>query len=107
MAMTAQEMLAKLEGVEPGREVFVSYLAGRAPTERAVREAAKADEAYDRPIPKRWFQGRLERVWITKKGDPVMTVLSTTRYNEDKPDAEAHYRTFNPCLGTLLSLELL
>jgi hypothetical protein len=107
MALTAQEMLAKLEGVEKGREVFVSYLAGRPPTDRAKREAAKADEAYDCPIPKRWYQGRLEAVWTTKKGEPVMTLLSTTRYNEDKPDAEGHYRTFNPALGTLLSLEVL
>ncbi len=102
--MTAQEMLDKLQGVEPGASVFVSYLAGRPPTERAKREAQKADhEGYT----KRWFQGKLEKVWTTKKGEPVMTVLSATRYNEDKPDAEGHYRTFNPALGTLLSLEVL
>jgi hypothetical protein len=104
MALTAQDMLQKLEGVEKGRRVFVSYLAGRPPTERAKREAQKAsDEGYA----KRWFEGVLEAVWTTKKGQPVMTVLSTTRYNEDDPQAEGHYRTFNPALGTLLSLEVL
>jgi hypothetical protein len=107
MAITPQEMVAKLAGVQPGTEVFVSYLAGRPARERARREARKADTHYDRPIPKRWFQGRLEAAWITKKGEPVMTVLSTTRYNEQDPRAEAHYRTFNPALGTMLTLEVL
>ena len=103
MALTAQDMLSKLNGVPEGTQVFVSYLAGRKPTDRAIREARKADEI---GIPRRWFQGRLEKVWITKKGEHVMTVLSMTRYNEDQPGADAHFRTFNPALGTLLTLEV-
>jgi len=104
MTITAQDMLAKLAGVEPGRRVFVSYEAGRPPTARAQREAAKADhEGYS----KRWFEGSLESVWTTKAGHPVMRVLSTTRYNEDQPEAGGHYRTFNPALGNMLTLEVL
>jgi len=104
MAMTAQEMVAKLNGVPKGSRVFVSYTAGRKPTDRAVREAAKADdEGYSR----RWFEGVLEAVWTTKKGHPVMTVFSTTRYNDSDPAAEGHYRTFNPALGALLTVEVL
>lgn len=103
MAITAQEMLDKLQGVEKGRRVFVSYTAGRPPKERAVREAQKAvDEGYA----KRWFEGTLEGVWTTRKGEPVMCIFSTTRYNEQDPSAEGHYRTFNPALGTLLTLEV-
>lgn len=104
MALTAQEMLDRLNGVGKGQRVFVSYLAGRPPTARAEREAQKAD---DEGYSKRWFEGVLEAVWVTKKGQPVMTVLSTTRYNEDDPSAEGHYRTFNPALGQLLTLEVL
>lgn len=104
MALTAQDMLQKLQGVGKGDRVFVSYLAGRPPKPRALREASKAElEGYN----KRWFEGRLEAVRTTKKGEPVMCVLSTTRYNEDDPNAEGHYRTFNPALGTLLTLEVL
>lgn len=104
MGITSQEMLTKLEGVEKGHRVFVSYVAGRESKPRALREAMKAEhEGYNR----RWFEGRLESVWTTRKGEPVMCVLSATRYNEDNPAAEGHYRTFNPALGTLLSLEVL
>ena len=104
MAMTAQQMLDALQDVPPGTEIFVSYLAGRPPKERAVREAKKAeDEGYN----KRWLQGRLERVWTTKKKqEPVLTLFTYTRYNEDQPSAEGHYRTINPALGQLLSLEV-
>lgn len=104
MGISAQEMLAKLSGCEKGQRVFVSYLAGKAPTARAQREAQKAD---DEGYSKRWFEGSLESVWTTKAGQPVITVLSTTRYNDQDPSAPAHYRTFNPALGKLLSLEIL
>lgn len=102
--ITAQEMLVKLNGAEKGRRVFVSYVAGKPPTNRAQQESQKAtDEGYS----KRWFEGSLESVRITKKGEPVMTVFATTRYNLDNPAAEGHYRTFNPALGQLLTLEVL
>lgn len=103
MAITAQEMVERLRDVPQGTELFVSYLAGRAPTERALREAAKAD---DMGVAKRWLQGRLERVWTTKKGDPVLTLFCYTRRNEADPEAEGHFRTVNPALGQLLSLEV-
>ena len=103
MALSAQDMVALLDGVPPGTEVFISYLAGRKPTDRAIREAEKAsDEGYN----KRWLQGRVERVWTTKKQEPVLTVFAYTRYNEDDKSSEGHYRTINPALGKLLSLEV-
>ena len=107
MPITMQQMAQKLMGAQVGQEVFVSYLAGRKPTPRAIWESKKADEAYDKPIPKRWFQGRLASVRITKKGELVMTIFSTTRYNMDSPGAEGHFRSFNPSLGTMLSMDFL
>lgn len=104
MAITAQEMVERLRDVPPGTELFVSYLAGRAPTERAIREAGKADEM---GVSRRWLQGRLERVWTTKRGYPVLTLFCLTRRNEQDPEAEGHYRTVNPSLGQLLALEVI
>ncbi len=104
MSITAQEMVERLKGVPEGAELFVSYLAGRVPTDRAIREAGKADEM---GVSRRWLQGRLERVWVTKRGQPVMTMFCFTRRNEQDPDAEGHYRTVNPALGQLLSLEVI
>jgi len=104
MSITAQEMLAKLSGVEPGKRVFVSYVSGKPATARAERESRKAEhQGYS----KRWFEGSLESVRITKRGEPVMTVFTATRYNESNPKASGHYRTFNPALGSLLTLEIL
>ena len=100
----AKEMVRRLDGAVSGATVFVSYSAGRDPKPRAVREAMKAEhEGY----PKRWFIGQLVRQWITKKGDPVFTIFTATRYNEDVPSADGHYRTINPNLGSILSLEVI
>ena len=102
--LNEQDVEQKLQGVPEGAEVFVSYHPGGKTTERAVREAQKAE---DLGIPKRWFEGRLERVWRTKKNQLVVCIFTYTRYNEQKPAWEGHYRTFNPSLGQLLSLEVL
>ena len=102
MAMSEKEMSDKLDEIQEGDTVFVSYHAGRAPTDRAQEEAEKAaDEGYTR----RWFLGRLEGKWTTKKGQKVFCVYTLTRYNSKDPAAEGHYRTFNPQLGKLLALE--
>ena len=104
MALTASDAVQKLQGVQPGQMVFVSYLAGRPPTERQIREAGKARrEGY----PRRWYFGRLERQWITQKGEPVFSIFTHTRDNENDPAADGNYRTFNPNLGTLLELEVM
>ncbi len=104
MALTASDMVQKLQNVQPGQVVFVSYEAGRRPTSRAVEEAKRAErEGYVR----RWFCGRLERQWITKSGQPVFCIFSHTRDNIDDLSADGHYRTFNPNVGTLHALEIL
>jgi hypothetical protein len=102
MALSASDMVRKLESMQPGQTVFVSYVAGRPPTDRQVREAQRAQrEGY----PRRWFFGRLERKWTTRNGDPVFCIFTHTRDDEDNPSADGNYRTFNPAVGTLLELE--
>ena len=101
--LTEKEVQDKLEGVPEGAEIFVSYLAGRVATARAQREARKAD---DLGFSRRWLQGKLHKVWTTKKGELAVCLFTYTRYNEQEPAAEGHYRTFNPSLGTVLALEV-
>jgi hypothetical protein len=98
--MNESEMMAVLAGLPEGTELFVSYVAGREPTDRAVREAQRSTDA---GIARRHFTGKLHRVWTTKRGDTVLTVLCDNRDDERSGKQEA-YRTFNPRLGTLLGV---
>lgn len=102
--MTEHEVTKKLEGVPPGTEIFVSYRAGGPVSLRAEFEARKAsDNGYNR----RFLQGKLERVFTNKRGQLAVCLFTYTRYNLDRPEAEGHYRTFNPSVGQVLSLEVL
>ncbi len=100
--LSATDMMRKLSGVSEGSQIFVSYLAGRPPTDRAIREARRSRRE---GIAHRHFVGKFHRVWVTKKGDPVLTVLCTNRDDERTGSQEA-YRTFNPAIGTMLTLEI-
>ena len=100
--LSAVDMVQKLAGVPEGAQVFVSYLAGRPPTGRAIREARRARRE---GMARRHFTGRLHRVWMTKAGEPVMTVLCDNR-DDERTGAKEAYRTFNPALGTMLTLEV-
>jgi hypothetical protein len=102
--LTEQDIRTKLVGVPEGTELFVSYVPGGRITERAQREATKADHM---GVSRRWLQGRLQRAWRTEKGDLAVCIFTYTRYNEDDPSAEGHYRTINPSLGTVLAFEVL
>lgn len=101
--MTEAEMLAALAGVPEGADLFVSYVAGRAPTDRAIREAQRATRAGQA---RRHFTGKLHRVWRTQKGEAVLTVLTPDR-DDERTGAQEAYRTFNPSLGTLLGVTVL
>lgn len=101
--MTEREMVDKLTGVPEGSIVFVSYLVGRQPTARAIREAERSRREN---IARRHFVGTLTSVWTTKRGDTVFTVLCDNRDDEARGTEEG-YRTFNPNLGQLLSLEVI
>lgn len=100
--MNGQEMLDRVRGQE-GSQVFVSYVPGREPTARAVREAGRSSR---QGISRRHFVGTLHRVWRTKRGQPVITVLCDNR-DDERTGSQQGYRTFNPELGSLLVLEVL
>jgi ribosomal protein S2 len=101
--ITSEMMEEMLKDVEPGAILFVSYEAGGKPSKRAIREAEKAEnEGY----PKRWFVGRLTSKRVSQNGDLVITLRTTTRYDEDAPGSDGNFRTLNPRIGRMLSLEV-
>jgi hypothetical protein len=92
-----------LVGVPEGATLFVSYLPGREPTARAVREAERARQE---GLARRHFLGTLASQRITKKGEFVFTVLCDNR-DDERRGTQDGYRTFNPSLGTLLAVEVI
>lgn len=96
--MTPEQMQEALKDVAPGTTLFVSYVAGREPTERAVREAIPHTTNPARA--RRHFVGTLSSVWTAKNGDPIMTLKVHNR----GLGSEGAYRSFNPSLGQLLAL---
>lgn len=104
MTISAYEMLQKLNGVPEGAEVFVSYVAGGKVTERAKREARKAK---DLGVSTRWLSGKVVSLRQSKAGDPILTIFTALRYDERTGSSSGNYRSINPNLGQLLSLELI
>lgn len=106
MAMTEQQMIEKLRSTEPGSILFVSYEAGREPTDRAILESERA--VLKEGLARRHYVGELKAMWTTKRGDTVLTIMA---YNRDRVSGgklvEGGYRTFNPSLGQLLSVEVI
>jgi hypothetical protein len=90
-------------GAKIGSLLFVSYSAGRVPTDRAYREGARAQR---QGIARRHFTGELTSVWKNKKGEFCFTVKTPERDDERTGQQEA-WRTFNPSIGELHSLEVL
>jgi len=100
--MNQAELELKLLDIEAGQYVFVSYVAGRDPTPRAIRESVRSEEA---GISRRHFTGLFERAWLTRKGDLVFSVFCDDRDDERHPEVKCASRTFNPNLGRLLLIE--
>jgi len=105
--MNDSEMVQNLNGVPEGSLLFVSYLAGRKPTEKAVREAIPHTTNPARP--RRYFVGLLHRVWDAKNGDPILTMWVFNRSTENKSGAlsSGGWRSFNPRLGKLIVLDVI
>ncbi len=101
--MSEQEMVLALAGVPSGTPLFVSYVAGRPPTDRAIREAARSRRE---GIAKRHYFGTLAEVRTTKRGDAILTIVCENRDDERTGEHRA-FRTFNPNLGQLLSVAVL
>ncbi len=106
LGLSESEMVTALNGVNPGSKVFVSYIAGRRPSDRAIQEA---QPARDQGISTRHYTGVFHSLHRTKKGDYVMTIWTDTRVSTDACGNQVNgaYRAINPNLGTLMVLEVL
>lgn len=106
MSMTERQMIEALAECGRGSLIFASYKAGRPPTDRALLESERAtvEEGHAR----RHYVGTFESLWVTRKGECVMTIMA---YNRDRVVdghlVEGGYRTLNPQLGELYSLEVI
>lgn len=106
LGLTERDMVTTLLGVNPGSKVFVSYIAGRRPTDQAIREC---QVARDQGLNTRHFTGVFHSLHKTKKGEWVMTIWTDTRTSTDATGNQVNgaYRAINPNLGTLIVLEVL
>lgn len=106
MPMTERQMIEALSGCGRGSLLFVSYKAGRPPTDRAILESERA--TIQEGNSRRHYVGTFESLWMTRKGEVVLTVMA---YNRDRVVdgqlVEGGYRTLNPQLGELYSLEVI
>lgn len=104
--LDAVKMLEALKGVAAGSAISVSYVAGRQPTDRAVREA---ERHVTNPTRSRHrYVGSFVGTRVTRRGDIIMTIFADNRDTERNGSLRpGGYRTFNPNLGTLLSVEVL
>jgi len=103
--LDANDMLWKLRHTPDGSTIFVSYLAGRPPTERAIAEATR--HTSDPKRPRRYYLGELSSVWCTSKDQWVLTMKAFNRDTMQKDGTleEGGYRTFNPELGELILID--
>jgi hypothetical protein len=104
--LSANDMLWKLRHVPDGTTLFVSYLAGRKPTERAIVEATRHTTNPTRP--RRYYLGELSSVWQSQKGDWILTmkVFNRDTLQNDGSLEEGGYRSFNPDLGRLVLVDV-
>lgn len=104
--LTTSQMEEILKDCGRGSLLFVSYKAGKPPTDRALLESERA--VHVEGMSKRHFVGTFESLWVTRKGATVLTIMA---FNRDKMTGdglvEGGYRTFNPELGELLTLEVI
>lgn len=100
--LTESDMLQFLQDVPAGSLLFVSYEAGKEPTERARKEAER------HAGPHRYFTGVLEDVWCTKNNEWVMRIFAFNRDTlKNGKLQEGGYRTFNPSKGTLILVDVI
>lgn len=103
--MTEQEMVTIAEQAV-GATIFVSYVAGREPTEKAVEEARPHTEDPSRP--RRYLYGELTSVWRNRFGEWCLTLFAENRDTiKNGIRFEGGYRTINPSLGQLVVLDVI
>jgi hypothetical protein len=100
--LNESDLLDALAAVPLGSVLFVSYVAGREPTERAKMEAAGE-------VPRRYFTGVMHNVWKTRKGEWVLTMWVWNRKTRQKDGTftEGAYRTLNPAVGELILVDVI
>lgn len=105
--MNTAKMLELLKNVPLNSTLFVSYIAGRKAHSNAIMSARRA--LMEEGIASRHFTGIYKGVSVTKKGDHVlhMWVAERDTIRPDGTKVEGAFRTFNPNLGKLLTLEVL
>lgn len=102
--MTSFEMAKILINCPENTTVFGSYIPGRPTTLKQKLEAEKANyEGYN----KRFFYGKLKRLFTNKKGEYCFTVYTNCRYNLQNLKDDANYRCMNPNVGKLLTLSVI
>jgi hypothetical protein len=103
--MTETEMVRIAEAAR-GATIFVSYVAGREPTDRAVEEARPHTE--DPARPRRYLFGTLTSVWQNRFGEWCLTLFAENRDTVRRGIRyEGGYRTVNPSLGRLVVLDVI
>jgi hypothetical protein len=100
--LNSNDLIDAIVSVPLGSVLFVSYVAGREPTCRAILEAAGE-------LPRRYFTGILHKVWRTKKNEWVLTLWAWNRktLNKDGTLTVGAYRTFNPNVGKLIIVDVI
>lgn len=105
MVISSQEMMELLKDCGRGTLLFISYKAAREPSERALLES---ERAVQEGMARRHFVGTLESLWLSRKGEPILTILA---YNRDRVVegrlVEGAYRSFNPAIGELHALSII
>lgn len=102
--MTDKQAIEALMGAKLGETtVFVAYEAGRPRTARAEREA---DRARSEGFNLQHFTGVLTSVRLNKDQEFVFTILTEERDCE-RTGKKQGYRSFNPKLGGLRTLQVL
>ena len=103
--MTETEMTEIAEAAV-GALIFVSYVAGRPATDRAIAEATPHTE--DPARPRRYLFGRLTSVWQNRFGEWCLTLFAENRDTiKNGIRFEGGHRTINPLLGQLIVLDVI
>ena len=101
-----REMIELLKDMPEGTTAFVSYVAGRRSTERAVEEARPYTE--DPRQPCRYFFGQIHCLFQNRYDEWCLTLFAENRDTiKDGVRYQGGYRTFNPRLGKLVVLALI
>jgi hypothetical protein len=100
------KMLEILGDVPPGSIIFVSYSAGRPPSDTALRESARAVEE---GLALRHFTGKLEGVHKKKVrwDEYYFTLWVEERDSAKNGMTQGNFRAFNPSLGRLHHIEVI